>query len=162
MAEQPVHAGKATSSSSTTAPRRIPGPMKKALRRPGLLLTSCGRQFLMVRRLSCTETRYAFRREEPRSMIAKNILKSTLSLALAGLLSTFCLPANGQSAKTAATSPATPKISPIPGFDTSVMDTSADPCADFYKFACGKFAQKYPIPGDLPLYDQFENLNEYN
>jgi putative endopeptidase len=93
-------------------------------------------------------------------MVIKTALRSTLMLALAATFPTFCLSANGQSSKTPAA--ATAKISPIPGFDTSIMDTKADPCADFYQFACGKFAEKYPIPGDLPLYDQFENLNEYN
>jgi len=76
-------------------------------------------------------------------------------------LSAFTLQLQGQNAPQPAAQPA-PKIAPIPGFDTSIMDASANPCTDFYRYACGKFAQKYPIPGDLPLNDQFENLNEYN
>ncbi len=96
-------------------------------------------------------------------MAIKSILKSALVLTLAATFPTFCLPASGQSSNTSSEAPPVPgKISPIPGFDASVMDTNADPCANFYQFACGKFAEKYPIPGDLPLYDQFENLNEYN
>ncbi len=95
-------------------------------------------------------------------MAIKRIQLSTLALTLAAIFLTFCLPASSQSAKTSPAAPVTAKISPIPGFDASIMDTKADPCANFYQFACGKFAEKYPIPGDLPLYDQFENLDEYN
>ena len=37
-----------------------------------------------------------------------------------------------------------------------------DPCNDFYKFACGKFAANHPIPADQPAVDQFYALYNVN
>jgi putative endopeptidase len=51
---------------------------------------------------------------------------------------------------------------PIPGFDASSIDVSIDPCTDFYKFACGKFAGNHPIPADQPAVDEFYALYNVN
>jgi putative endopeptidase len=51
---------------------------------------------------------------------------------------------------------------PIPGFDTTSLDKTVDPCNDFYKFACGKFAANHPIPADQPGVDQFYALYNVN
>ena len=51
---------------------------------------------------------------------------------------------------------------PTPGFDTSSIDATVDPCNDFYKFACGKFAANHPIPSDQTGVDQFYQLYNVN
>ena len=33
-------------------------------------------------------------------------------------------------------------------FDLQQVDTRADPCTDFYKYACGKWMAANPIPAD--------------
>ncbi len=51
---------------------------------------------------------------------------------------------------------------PIPGFDTTSLDVTVDPCNDFYKFACGKFAGNHPIPADQSEVDEFYALYNVN
>ncbi|GGA75081.1 metallopeptidase [Edaphobacter acidisoli] len=80
-----------------------------------------------------------------------------LALALAGAGSV----ALAQQTKTDQSTPEK-KYLPIPGFDKTSIDASANPCDDFYKFACGKFAANHPIPADQPEVDQFYALFNVN
>jgi len=49
-----------------------------------------------------------------------------------------------------------------PSLETKFMDRSADPCVDFYKYACGTWNKLNPIPPDQPRWDVYGKLTDDN
>jgi putative endopeptidase len=80
-------------------------------------------------------------------------LAAPLCLAQMSLAQTFASPSdNGPSA-----APKKPVI-----FDLSAIDRSADPCTDFYQYACGNWRKDNPIPADQVRWGRFNELSERN
>jgi putative endopeptidase len=48
------------------------------------------------------------------------------------------------------------------GIELNSLDRTADPCNDFYQFACGGWLAAHPPPADQPRYGRFEELQERN
>jgi putative endopeptidase len=83
-------------------------------------------------------------------------LASLLTLAAASLLA--AIPA---SAQTDDSKPAPPQS--IKSLDLSAIDKTADPCTDFYQYACGNWVKDNPIPSDQTTWARsFSILNERN
>jgi putative endopeptidase len=75
------------------------------------------------------------------------------------LLTALCTPLPAQTQAPAAS--ATIHTLP-PGLDTRFMDTTADPCVDFFQYACGNFTKVYPSPNDRSDYDAFSIMSDYS
>jgi len=86
--------------------------------------------------------------------------KPLLALGTAALgLAAFGTPLN-----LAAQQPAQPlKEMPYsPSLDVTSLDRTVDPCVDFYKFSCGGWMAKNPIPADQAAWDVYAKLSNDN
>ena len=62
------------------------------------------------------------------------------------------------SAKPSNTAPVEPKAPH--SFDLSAIDTSVNPCNDFYQYACGNWRKNNPIPADQVRWGRFNELGD--
>jgi putative endopeptidase len=49
-----------------------------------------------------------------------------------------------------------------PGLDTGSMDMTVDPCKDFYRYSCGGWMRRNPIPSDKAAWSVYGKLQDEN
>lgn len=55
-----------------------------------------------------------------------------------------------------------PAVASASGLDLAAIDRRADPCTDFYQFACGEWTARNQIPPDRARWGRFDELQEKN
>ena len=58
--------------------------------------------------------------------------------------------------------PAEAEPKPLKALDLSLLDRGVDACTDFYRFACGGWMARNPIPPDQAVWGRFSELSENN
>jgi putative endopeptidase len=88
-------------------------------------------------------------------------MNSKLIASLFVLSAGVCLGQQSFVASEMAAGPVSEPTKPII-FDLSAIDKTADPCTDFYKYACGNWVAKNPVPADQVRWGRFNELTERN
>jgi len=81
-----------------------------------------------------------------------NVNRRFVSIAFALLISIPCF----------AQSPSAPALPYAPSLDIKSMDKTVDPCVDFYKYSCGGWQKKNPIPPDQTSWSVYAKLYQDN
>jgi putative endopeptidase len=73
-----------------------------------------------------------------------------------------CVAAVACTARAQTGSPAGQKPAELSGLDPAFIDKTADPCTDFFQYACGNFSKLHPIPADRSSFGTLNMLYDEN
>ena len=88
-------------------------------------------------------------------------MRTLLSIAVLAFAAPLCLAQTVRTPEELPSGPNSVPKKPI-SFDVTSIDKTADPCTDFYQYACGNWMKNNPIPSDQVRWSRFNELSDRN